>query len=127
MSSVATLHDSHVAIDVICPPPARFAKLLAKGKQDTNGTGAGLMSDRPYQSGSLMDEHALLVRLDERTRNIERQIATTSSDLRSFMDHVSEMYVTKSELAPVRSVVYGLVALILIAVLTAVISKAVSL
>lgn len=83
-------------------------------------------------------ENALLARVDERTRNIERQvdertriierqIAATGGDLRNFMEHVSETYVTKSDMAPVRSVVYGLVALILIAVITAVISKTVSL
>lgn len=109
-------------------------KLCAGNDGNETTTGDALtMDDSPRHK-----ENALLARVDERTRNIERQvdertriierqIAATSGDLRNFMDHVSETYVTKSDMAPIRSVVYGLVALILIAVITAVISKTVSL
>lgn len=109
----------------------RCRTVLAKMRAgDGNGeiaTGGKLAMEDSSQRSSLRNANELLVRVDERTRNIEHRIAATSSDLRNFVDHVSETYATKSDLAPIKSVVYGLVALILVAVITAVVSKVVAL
>lgn len=52
------------------------------------------------------DDSTLLARLDERTKGIAEDIAE--------MRKASENYVTKAEFSPVRSLVFGAVALILV-------------
>ena len=56
------------------------------------------------------DDHSLLVRLDERTQQMQKQL---------------ESHVSHDEFRPVKMVVYGLVSLILTSVLAAVIAVAV--
>lgn len=52
--------------------------------------------------------NALLARLDERTMNIESKLNSAIEDKKSF--------VTKAEFEPVKRIVYGMVALVLVSV-----------
>jgi hypothetical protein len=56
------------------------------------------------------DDTALLARLDERTK-------ATAEDVAEIKKAMAANYVTKAEFAPVRSIVFGMVAAILLAVL----------
>jgi hypothetical protein len=61
----------------------------------------------------------LLIRIDERTQNIEHEIAEIKSRMESD-------FVTAAEFAPVKKVVYGLVGSVLVAVLGAVVGLVVT-
>lgn len=56
----------------------------------------------------------LLIRIDERTQNIEQEVSALKEKL-------EKDYVTAAEFAPVRKVVYGLVGSVLLAVIGAVV------
>ncbi len=60
------------------------------------------------------NDSELLVRLDERTR-------ATAEDVAEIKEAMAANYVTKAEFAPVRSLVFGAVALILTAFIAALI------
>jgi hypothetical protein len=64
----------------------------------------------------------LLVRIDERTQNIEQEI----SEIKATMAGLEAKFVTYAEFAPVKKVVYGLVGAVLIAVLGAVVGLVVT-
>jgi hypothetical protein len=61
----------------------------------------------------------LLARLDERTARIEIDVQAIRADLRRH-------YVTRDQFAPVRSLVYGFVGLVLVLVSTALVSAIVT-
>lgn len=67
----------------------------------------------------------LLIRLDERTLSIEKRLNESSnandSRITKIEKQIEEKCVTKEEFSPVRLVVYGLVGLILVAVVGALI------
>jgi hypothetical protein len=60
------------------------------------------------------DDHKLLARVDERTVHI-------MVTLKQLSDLVASHYVTKEEFSPVRSIAYGILGFVGIAVLTAVV------
>lgn len=59
--------------------------------------------------------------MSEKITNIQSDVQDIKDSLRDLKTAVEEKFVTKGEFSPVKSVVYGLVALILTAVVTAVI------
>lgn len=67
----------------------------------------------------------LLIRLDERTLLIEKRLnessATNDSRITKVEEYIEKKCVTREEFSPIRLVVYGLVGLILVAVVTALI------
>lgn len=61
------------------------------------------------------DEHTMLARIDERTKNIEREV----SDIKKkFMD-----YTLLARFSPVEKLVYGLVALVMAGLVGAILSQ----
>ena len=64
------------------------------------------------------DEARLLARLDERTQRI-------LADVSSMRRELEQKYTTNDQFVPVRNVVYGLVALILLSVVGALVSMVV--
>jgi len=68
-----------------------------------------------------MDE-GLLIRIDERTQNIEHEI----TELKTAMSAMETKFVTAAEFAPVKKVVYGLIGAVLLAVLGAVVGLVVT-
>ena len=67
----------------------------------------------------------LLIRLDERTLSIEKRLnesmTTSDSRITKVEEYIEKKCVTREEFSPIRLVVYGLVGLILVAVVTALI------
>ena len=67
----------------------------------------------------------LLIRLDERTLSIEKRLNESSSAndsrITKVEEYIEKKCVTREEFSPIRLVVYGLVGLILVAVVTALI------
>ena len=68
----------------------------------------------------------LLIRLDERTLSIEKRLnesmTTSDSRITKVEEYIEKKCVTREEFSPIRLVVYGLVSLILVAVVGALIS-----
>lgn len=62
--------------------------------------------------------HDLLIRIDERTKNLEK----TMQEIKNSMD---EHYITKHEFKPVKMTVYGLVSTVLVAVLVSILKMVV--
>lgn len=56
----------------------------------------------------------LLIRIDERTQTMAKELSSVKTDM-----------VSRPEFAPVKAITYGLVALVLVAVLTALIAQVV--
>lgn len=65
------------------------------------------------------DQAAMLARIDERTLGLERGFADLSAKL-------DNQYVTRAEFNPVKAIVYGLVGLILTAVVVSLLALVVS-
>lgn len=67
----------------------------------------------------------LLIRLDERTLSIEKRLnessATNDNRITKVEEYIEKKCVTREEFSPIRLVVYGLVGLILVAVVGALI------
>lgn len=66
----------------------------------------------------MTDDDRLLVRLDERTKGIQEQIAA--------LDKKFSAYVTQHEFSPIQKIVYGLAGLILTAFVSALIALVVT-
>jgi hypothetical protein len=77
----------------------------------------------------------VLARIDERTKNTDKAIADIKGDVRSIREELSSTYVTKTEFAPVkedyvskkdfepvRKIVYGVIGIILVAVIGALVA-----
>lgn len=74
----------------------------------------------PPAAGLPKADRDLLIRLDERSK----QMSITLDELRGDLDAMSGNYITKSEFTPVRALVFGAVAVILMAVLGAMVALA---
>lgn len=66
----------------------------------------------------MTDDGSLLVRLDERTREIKEQLKTLNKKF--------DEYVTQHEFSPVQKIVYGLAGLVLTAFVSALIALVVT-
>lgn len=62
------------------------------------------------KSSKSESQKELLIRIDERTRNLENEVA-------ELKDLVNRQYVTRLEFSPIKNTVYGLITLILTAVI----------
>ena len=60
--------------------------------------------------------------MSEKVGNIEGDVKEVKGDVKDMITRIENHYVTKAEFAPVKTVVYGLVSLIVVAVIGAVIS-----
>lgn len=74
------------------------------------------------------EDHAILARLDERTKNIAERVQdlTTSvnkidNDLREELKAHKDDTISRAEFDPVKRIVYGMVSCVLVLVLTAII------
>ncbi len=64
----------------------------------------------------------LLAAIDERTKNMEVVICDFKKDFKGFKDEIQGNYVRKEEFDPVRKVVFGLIAFILLSFAGAVVA-----
>lgn len=73
-----------------------------------------------------LESNELLARIDERTMRSEKDLVELKESFKKEMSDLRESlqkeYVTSKEFLPVRNIVYGMVSVILVAVLTGVIA-----
>lgn len=72
------------------------------------------MSDRD-------DFYQLITRVDERTAAIKEKVESLKQKIESLESELSSTYVTQDQFTPVKSVVYGIVSIILTSVMTAIV------
>lgn len=65
--------------------------------------------------------YQLITRVDERTAAIKEKVDSLKQKIESLESELSSTYVTQDQFAPVKSIVYGLVGIILTAVTTAIV------
>jgi ABC-type xylose transport system substrate-binding protein len=75
------------------------------------------------------ERDALLIRMDERTQRIQTDQRDHKSETKAAIQLLHskfDKYVTQSQFSPVQKIVYGLVAIVLVAVASAVVAQVVS-
>lgn len=69
--------------------------------------------------GSQVSTHELVIRIDERTRTMQKTVDATSDRMTAIEARMTTVETNLSSMGPVKTVVFGGVGLVLIAVMTA--------
>lgn len=81
------------------------------------------MAETGLQSAGQASNETLLARIDERTQSTLREVENVRAEITSLRQEISSTYVTKAEFMPVQMVTFGLVGVILLAVIGALMAR----